>query len=44
MRFVEWLEGALPERWRAAVWARGAREGEGGGGGLHEVAVARVGE
>ncbi len=44
MRFVEWLEGALPERWREAVWARRALDGEGGGVGLHEVALARVGE
>lgn len=44
MRFTEWLKGALPERWREAVWARRALDGEGGGVGLHEVALARVGE
>ena len=44
MRVAEWLEGAVPERWREAVWARRALDGEGGGVGLHEVTLARVGE
>ncbi|MBR4189708.1 MAG: hypothetical protein IKQ55_07080 [Kiritimatiellae bacterium] len=44
MKFAAWLEGALPGRWREAVWARRALDGEGYGVALHEATLAKVGK